>query len=159
MVLTKQTAYYSSVIKAPVAAVWDKLKSYNGMPGWHPAVAESNIIEGVDNQIGAIRHMKTHGGGEIWERLVAMDASKKLITYEFCMGGSEPYTQSKTGFGFEVENYIATISLLPITAGDQTLFVWEGSWDGDAESKEEMVNTFQNGIYKSGEEHVAAMFA
>jgi uncharacterized membrane protein len=37
--------YTSSVIDAPAAEVWASIRDFNGMPSWHPAVAESRIDE------------------------------------------------------------------------------------------------------------------
>ncbi len=33
----------SAVIQAPPEPVWAIVRDFNGLPGWHPAVAESMI--------------------------------------------------------------------------------------------------------------------
>ena len=35
--------YMSSVIEAPADAVWAHIRDFNGLPKWHPAIAESRI--------------------------------------------------------------------------------------------------------------------
>ncbi|MFY8156784.1 MAG: SRPBCC family protein, partial [Rhabdaerophilum sp.] len=33
--------YASSVINAPASRVWARVRDFNGLPNWHPAIAES----------------------------------------------------------------------------------------------------------------------
>ena len=33
--------FRSSVIDAPAEAVWARIRDFNGLPGWHPAIATS----------------------------------------------------------------------------------------------------------------------
>ena len=59
--------YISSVINAPANRVWSLIRNFNGLPDWHPAVAESYIEGGnppsvllimkhvPENQIGAVK--------------------------------------------------------------------------------------------------------
>ena len=36
--------YISSVIDAPAAKVWERIRDFNGLPQWHPGIADSRII-------------------------------------------------------------------------------------------------------------------
>ena len=53
----------SVTINAEPAKVWAKVGDFNGMPGWHPAVAESKASDG--NNVGSRRTLTLKGGGEV----------------------------------------------------------------------------------------------
>ena len=36
----------SSVLDAPPDAVWSRVRDFNGLPQWHPAIADSRIENG-----------------------------------------------------------------------------------------------------------------
>ena len=38
--------YVSTVLDAPVSAVWKLVGNFNGLATWHPAVIESRIVDG-----------------------------------------------------------------------------------------------------------------
>ena len=44
--------YTSSVIDASADAVWAHIRDFNGLPKWHPAIADSRI-EGLDARVEA----------------------------------------------------------------------------------------------------------
>jgi uncharacterized protein YndB with AHSA1/START domain len=52
----------STVIDAPVEAVWAVLRDFNGHDQWHPAVADSHIERGQSSdRVGCVRrfHLPT----------------------------------------------------------------------------------------------------
>lgn len=51
----------STTIAASADAVWAKVKDFNGLGTWHPAIAKSEIAEGSNNEVGAVRVL-TLGG-------------------------------------------------------------------------------------------------
>src|SRR5690606_28242645 len=42
-------AYASTIVDAPVEAVWDIVRDFNGLPDWIPGVATSEIEDGLDS--------------------------------------------------------------------------------------------------------------
>ena len=51
--------YVSSVIDAPAAKVWARVRDFNGLPGWHPAIAESRIENGEpSDKVGCVRNFR-----------------------------------------------------------------------------------------------------
>ena len=40
------TVTISSVIDAPIEKVWARIRDFNGLPGWHPRMVESEIEDG-----------------------------------------------------------------------------------------------------------------
>ena len=67
----KLTASESVTIQAPAAAVWDKVKDFDSLNNWHPAVASDQIVEGSNDQVGAVRLLTLKDGGTIKEKLLA----------------------------------------------------------------------------------------
>jgi uncharacterized membrane protein len=45
------------VLDFPAIEVWNLIEDYNGMTKWHPSIAKSDIIEGVNNGIGSNRRL------------------------------------------------------------------------------------------------------
>ncbi|HVL73621.1 MAG TPA: SRPBCC family protein, partial [Beijerinckiaceae bacterium] len=42
-------AYASAIVDAPVETVWALVRDFNGLPTWHPAIARSEIEDGLDS--------------------------------------------------------------------------------------------------------------
>ena len=60
----------STVIDAPVDAVWRVLRDFNGHDRWHPAIATSAIEGGEPvDMVGAVRRFRLADGGELREQL------------------------------------------------------------------------------------------
>src|SRR3546814_20547219 len=101
--------YASSVIAAPAGRVWERVRDFNGLPGWHPLIVESRIEAGAPaDQVGCVRAFRLKDGGFIREKLLA------LSDYDF----SCSYSILEPPMG--VDDYAATIKLTPVTEGDRT---------------------------------------
>ena len=45
--------FTSSVINAPIDDVWAKIRDFNALPDWHPAIADSRIEgDGPSDRVG-----------------------------------------------------------------------------------------------------------
>ena len=112
--------YVSSVIPAPAADVWNVVRDFNGLPGWAPFVAESRIEQNAHaDRIGCIRNFTLKDGGRIREKLLALS--------DYDLSCSYAILESP----MPVENYVATLSLTPITDGNMTLAEWQADTDVD----------------------------
>src|SRR3546814_20678582 len=101
--------YASSVIVAPADRVWARIRDFNGLPAWHPLIAESRIEAAAPaDQVGCVRAFRLKDGGFIREKLLA------LSDYDF----SCPY--SILDSPMVVENYVATRKLTQGPAGHPT---------------------------------------
>ncbi|WP_374379710.1 SRPBCC family protein [Dongia sp.] len=110
--------YVSSVLNAPVADVWARIRNFNGLPDWTPFVAESRIEQNQpSDKVGCIRNFTLKDGGRIREQLLA------LSDYDF----AQTYSILESPMG--VENYIATLRLFPITDGNRTFAEWSAEFD------------------------------
>ena len=95
---TRQKAVERITINAPPSAVWAKLKNFDALKDWHPAVAESPADKG--NSVGSVRQLKLKGGGDVTETLESHDDAKMKYSY-----------RSKDGGALPVSNYTSTISV------------------------------------------------
>jgi uncharacterized protein YndB with AHSA1/START domain len=108
-------AYASTVLDAPAREVWAVIRDFNGLPTWHPAIADSEIEDGkTGDQVGCVRSFHLKDGAHLRERLLAFSDPEMFMTYNF----------EKTPF--DVQNYCATLRLTPITDGDRCFATFGG---------------------------------
>ena len=131
--------YTSSVIDASADTVWSRIRDFNGMPQWHPGIADSRIENGdASDRVGCIRHFHTRDGGMIRERLLALSDYDYACTYSIL--------ESPMG----VDNYISTLKLTPITDGARTFAEWSAEFDCAPERETELVNNIGTGVFQGG---------
>jgi mxaD protein len=131
----KETA---SVAASP-DKVWAVLGKFSGMPGWHPAVAATDIVKGADNQRGAVRSITTKDGAQIVEELLAYNASKHSMTYRI---NASP---------LPVTDYVSTLAVTP--SGKGSKITWKSQFKRDPSAKDvddAKAKDIIAGIYKSG---------
>jgi Polyketide cyclase / dehydrase and lipid transport len=96
--------FVSSVINGKSDRVWARVRDFNGMPNWHPAIAESRIEGGEpSDKIGCVRDFRLRNGDRIREKLLGLSDFDMFCTYAIL--------ESPMG----VENYVATLRLTPVT--------------------------------------------
>lgn len=131
--------YTSSVIGAPADQVWAAIRDFNGLPSWHPAIAESRIEGGAPaDQVGCVRAFRLKDGGFIREKLLALSDYDFTCTYSIL--------ESPMG----VENYIATLKLSPITDGGRTFAEWSAEFDCAPERAGELTDLIGNDVFQGG---------
>ena len=117
-------AYATAIIEAPVEVVWATIRDFSALAAWHPALSHSEIEGGGDpDVVGCIRALTLEGGATARERLLMLDDSRYTFSYNF----ETP--------AFPIENYVATVELIPVTNGDRTLAIWTGTFDERPEDK------------------------
>jgi hypothetical protein len=130
--------FVSSVIRAPAPSVWRIVRNFNGLPDWTPFVAESRIEQNMPpDQVGCIRNFRLKDGGKIRERLLALS--------DYDMSCSYSILESPMG----VENYIATLALLPITDSNSTFIAWKAEFDVDPDREDELVRHIGANVFQS----------
>ncbi len=139
---TRQKVVETITIAAPAAAVWAKIKNFEALKDWHPAVAESASTKG--NEVGAVRNVKLKGGGALVESLEAYDDKAMKYTYRAKDGGALPVT-----------NYTSTISVSD--QGGKAKVEWRGAFyrgypnnDPPPDQNDEAAVKAVTGVYKSG---------
>ena len=119
--------YVSTVVNARNDRVWARVRDFNGLPNWHPAIAESRIEGGEPaDKIGCVRDFRLRNGDRIREKLLGLSDFDMFCTYSIL--------ESPMG----VENYVATLRLTPVTDGDKTFLEWSAEFDCAPEREAEL---------------------
>ena len=140
--------YTSSVIDAPAERVWAAVRDFNGLPSWHPAIADSRIEQNQPaDKVGCIRNFNLKGGGNIREQLLALSDFEMCCTYSILV--------SPMG----VENYVATLKLSPITDGGHTFAEWSAEFDCPPERERELAKLVGQGVFQGGFDALKQRFA
>ena len=135
----------STVIDAPIAAVWELLRDFNGHDRWHPAVDRSAIERGLRaDQVGAVRDFVLTGGERLREQLLSL--SDKDHSFRYAIVESE----------IPLQNYVADVSLKPVTDGDRTFWSWSSRFDAPRGREQELGQLVAEGVYEAGFEAIRA---
>ena len=139
--------YTSSVIDASADAVWAHIRDFNGLPKWHPAIADSRI-EGnwPADRVGCIRNFQLRDGGTIREQLLS------LSDYDYqCV-----YSILESPMG--VDNYIATLKLTPVTDGNRTFAEWSAEFDPPPGRERKLADSIGQGVFQTGFDSLKSYF-
>jgi NADPH:quinone reductase-like Zn-dependent oxidoreductase/uncharacterized protein YndB with AHSA1/START domain len=129
----------STVIDAPIDAVWRLLRDFNSHATWHPAIAESRIEAGeAGDTVGSVRAFRLADGSMLREQLVALSDRDHELTY--CLIEAP----------IPLVEYVASMRLRPVTDGDRTLLIWESRFRPPAERAEALSRLVGEGIYEAG---------
>jgi hypothetical protein len=140
--------YVSSVIDAGADTVWGRIRDFNAMPIWHPAIADSRIENNEpSDRVGCIRHFHTRDGGMIRERLLALSDYDYRCTYEIL--------ESPMG----VEQYVATLELTPVTDGGRCFAEWTAEFECAPGRERELTDRIGNGVFQGGFDALKRHFA
>jgi Polyketide cyclase / dehydrase and lipid transport len=139
--------YTSSVIDASADAVWAHIRDFNGLPKWHPAIAESRI-EGnwPADRVGCIRNFQLRDGGTIREQLLTLSDYDYQCTYSIL--------ESPMG----VENYTSTLKLTPVTDGNRTFAEWSAEFDTPPGQERRLADSIGQGVFQTGFDSLKSYF-
>ena len=131
--------FVSSVINAAIENVWSRVRDFNALPDWHPAVSDSRIEDGdPSDKIGCIRNFTLKDGGNIREQLLDLRDTHHICTYSIL---ESP---------MPVENYVATLRLLPITDTDTTYAEWTAEFNCPPEDEEALTSRVSDAVFQGG---------
>lgn len=131
--------FVSSVIEAPPAKVWERVRDFNGMPRWHPRIRDSRIENGEpSDKIGCVRDFHLQNGDRIREKLLGLSDYDMFCTYAI-LESPMPLT-----------NYVANLRLTPITDGDRTFAEWTAEFDCEPEVADDLVGGIGTNVFQGG---------
>jgi hypothetical protein len=110
----RHTVVEKMAIAASPDAVWERMRNFNALSDWHPAVASGPADRG--NNVGSVRRLGLHGGGEIVETLLAHSDAERGYSYRAQDGGALP-----------VAGYVSSLHVRPDGAG-RSLVEWRGDF-------------------------------
>lgn len=140
---TRQKVTETVAIAASPDAVWNRIKDFDALSSWHPAVASSSTT--AANQVGSVRTLQLRGGGTIVEELTRHSGEERKLAYRMTDPGPLPVT-----------NYSSTISVNGGADGGSVV-EWRGAfYRGDPngnpapERNDEAAIGAITGVYKAG---------
>lgn len=136
----------STVLNAPLEAVWEVLRDYNGHDRWHPAVATSRVEDGRrTDQIGCVRDFRLTGGERVREQLLSL--SDRDHRFRYAIVESD----------VPLNDYVAEVTLKPVTDGNRTFWSWSSRFRPPAGREQELVELVSRGVYEAGFAAVRAL--
>lgn len=140
---TRQKVVETISIDAPADAVWARIKAFDALKDWHPAVAESPADKG--SSVGSVRTIKLKDGGQLVETLEAFNDAQRRYSYRLKDGGALPVT-----------NYTSTLTVTPDGDAKSTV-EWRGAFyrghpnnDPPPDRNDEAAVAAVTGVYKAG---------
>jgi uncharacterized protein YndB with AHSA1/START domain len=131
--------YISSVIDAPSARVWERVRDFNALPRWHPRIRDSRIENGEpSDRVGCVRDFHLQNGDRIREKLLGLSDFDMFCTYSI-LESPMPLT-----------DYIATLRLTPITDGNRTFAEWTAEFECDEAEAEGLVKGIGTDVFQAG---------
>jgi uncharacterized protein YndB with AHSA1/START domain len=131
--------YISSVIDAPAARVWERVRDFNGLARWHPAIRDSRIENGEpSDRVGCVRDFHLQNGDRIREKLLGLSDYDMFCTYSI-LESPMPLT-----------DYVATLRLTPVTDGDRTFAEWTAEFACAEEEAEGLVTGIGTDVFQAG---------
>ena len=139
---TRQKVVETVRIAAPASVVWARIKNFDALKEWHPAVEASPADKG--NSEGSVRQVSLKGGGTLVETLERYDDAAMRYSYRAKDGGALP-----------VSNYTSTLS---VTGDGNTAVVeWRGAFyrayqnnDPPPDKNDEAAVKAVTAVYQSG---------
>ena len=129
----------STVIEAPIAAVWEILRDFNGHDRWHPIVRHSMLEDSKrTDQVGCVRNFDLEDGANVRERLLSLSDSERRFRY------------SIVDADIPLQNYVAEVHLKPVTDGDRTFWHWASTFNTPPGQEQELAALVATEVYEAG---------
>jgi NADPH:quinone reductase-like Zn-dependent oxidoreductase len=136
----------STIIDAPIEAVWAALRDFNAHDRWHPIVAESHVEgERAPDEIGAVRNFRLRNGAQLREQLLELDDRNHTFTY--CILDSP----------IPLIGYVAKVSLKRVTDGNRTFWDWRSQFTAPPGLENQLARMVGEEVYESGIEAIRAL--
>ncbi len=134
--------YYSTIISAPIEEVWKYVRDFNSLPKWHPGIKASEIEGGCGPDCnacpGIVRRFQLADGSWMKEQLISVSDADYSVTYTIIESA------------MKLKNYVASLSLAPIVATDETFAEWEAVFDSTDLKAEEETGDIVYEVFCSG---------
>ena len=134
-----QKVVRSAILDAPIGRVWEVLRDFNSHDQWHDVVERSRIEHGEpSSRVGCVRSFALKDGHRIREQLLGLSDSEYKSTY-CILEATVP-----------LKRYVATVTLKPVTDGDQTFWHWESTFEAPKGREQELRTMVAEGVYEAG---------
>ena len=130
--------FRSMVLDAPVAEVWAAVRAFDAVVDWNPGVVAASMESGTPTAVGSVRRLDIADGTVFRETLLAHSDLERFYAYDIVEGP------------LPCRNYVSTHRFIPITEGDRTLGIWQGSFDCGSGDEAELDEVVGERIYVAG---------
>jgi Polyketide cyclase / dehydrase and lipid transport len=143
-------SYWSTVVDASADEVWAVVRDFNGLATWHAAFVPTSEIEGgkSGDQVGGVRNFTLANGENLREKLLAHSDVERFYTYNF---QKHPFEG--------VENYVATIHVIPLTDTNRSFVEWWTTFDTEPGQIARWEEFFATEVFKGGLEALKTYLA
>ena len=142
------TVTVSSVIDAPIEKVWARIRDFNGLPGWHPRMVESEIEDGRKaTDLGCVRKFELISGATLREKLTAFSDAEHSVSYSI-LETPQP-----------ISNHTATLTLKRVTDGERTYAEWTATFDAPAAEADKVAEGMGTNVFQGGFNALKTHFA
>ena len=129
----------STVLDAPVDAVWRILRDFNGHDRWHPIVERSALEGGRrTDQAGAVRGFTIRSGERVREVLLTLSDRERRLRYAIVESD------------LPLRDYVAEMFLKPVTDGDRTFWSWSSRFRTPPGEEEALARLVGEEVYEAG---------
>lgn len=138
-------AYQTVDLPASPQQVWEAVKSFEGLAGWHPVFSEVVLTSGRNNVPGATRRLTVKDGPSFDEELLTFDDSAMSFSYRI-IGANE----------LPIENYQSTMSVVR-TGRNSSAVLWRGNYTAKPGVNGDEMIQFIEGVYRAGFENLKSI--
>lgn len=133
-------AQESIEVNAKASEVWERISDFASLDAWHPAVVYTEIVDGENNQKGAVRVLTLQDGGTVKEKLESYAPDKQKYSYSILEGV------------LPVSAYQSYIVVKPVT-GSMSRVIWHGRFRSEGVSDDEAMSAI-SAVYRDGLENL-----
>ena len=129
----------TTVLDAPIDAVWRILRDFNGHDRWHPIVERSGLEDGRrTDQVGAVRNFTIRSGERVREVLLTLSDRERRLRYAI------------VGSDLPLRDYVAELFLKPVTDGNRTFWSWSSRFRTPPGEEETLARLVGEEVYEAG---------
>ena len=139
--------FASSVIGAPAEAVWERIRDFAGMGGWHDGITRMRMLEGArPDQVSGVRAF-LFGPGELEEELTFLSDEEWAFRYRI-LRSPMPWL-----------NYHAGARLYPVSDAGRCFAVWTADWTAAPEDDLALIPAVRDGVFLKAFETLDRQFS
>ncbi|MEN4921857.1 SRPBCC family protein [Achromobacter spanius] len=133
------TVHITAIVHAPLDKVWPMFRDFNGLGAWHPGIAQSRLEEGGRHDaVGTVRHLTLKPSGFVREQLLMLDDPNTALRY------------SIIDTDLPMRDYVAGVSLHPVTEGGGTLVQWWADFRVEGAELTDVAGAVGQGVFAAG---------
>ena len=130
----------SSVIDAPIEKVWARIRDFNGLPGWHPRMVESDIEDGKNGDRHRLRAQVQGRIRRDHPRKAARLLRRRITSISYSIIETSAADLQPHGDA-QAER---------VTDGDRTYAVWTADFDAPADKADEIAKGMGENVFQGG---------